>query len=235
MAYERKDIISRIKFLIQDGAGFMDTASLDTAIEAAVNIYSRDIPQIKINDFTGDGLAYSWAVPSDWQEEFSAVKAVEYPQGENPAEYLEDDEWTIYYDLVDNVKTLKFRLIDITPSATETIRLLYTAPHTVPAAGSVTIRDVDGEAFCHLTASLCLRALAAKHTQSSESTIGADSVDWSSKVQQYIDLAKEYESLYRNHLGKGDDQPVKAGSAIQDMDTRFAWGADFVFHPRKWR
>lgn len=235
MSFERKDIINRIKFLIQDGAGFLDTGSLDTAISAAVNIYSRDIPQVKISDLAGDGIAYSWNVPTDWQEDFSAIKAVEYPQGEDPAIYLESEEWVIYLDLVATVKTLKFRLLNIIPTASETVRLIYTAPHSVPATGNATIRDVDGEAFSHLAAALCLRALAAKHAQSSESTIGADSVDWSSKVDQYISLAKEYESLYRNHIGKGEEAQVKAGSAIQDMDIRFAWGSDFVFHPRRWR
>ena len=235
MAYERKDIINRVKFLIQDGAGFLDTASLDTAISAAVNIYSRDVPQVKINDLAGDGSAYSWNVPSDWGEDFSAIKAVEFPQGENPAEFLEDEDWVIYYDLVATVKTLKFRLINITPTASQTVRLIYTAPHEVPTTGNATIRDVDGEAFSYLAAALCLRALAAKHAQSSDTTMSADAVDWGGKVDQYITLAKEYENLYRNHIGKGDKVQVKAGSAIQDMDTSYAWGADFVFHPRKWR
>ena len=234
MAKTLAEFRTKLDALLQDKAGVLSQGDKDRFIQGdAVAIYSKDRPQIKRADYSGDGTLYMFDVPSDWIEDFSRIESVEYPQGNDPADYLEDNDWVFYRTVESSVEKLKIRLLGIIPTAGQTMRVIYTTLHSIPTSATGTIPDADFDAVANLAASLCCRALATKYAQSSESTIGADSVDWADKGRLYTELADKLLTLYREHVGRGED--VKAAGKIQDMDTSYAWGADFMFHPRKWR
>ena len=97
-----------------------------------------------------------------------------------------------------------------------------------------TIPESDQDAVGNLAASLCSHALASYYAQTSDSTIGADSVNYRTKSQDYTSRAKEQKKIYLDHIGlkEGDVAPA---SVVKDLDIDYPGGSDRLTHPRKWR
>ena len=190
------------KSKVKDETGKLtDPADYDAAISEALNSYSGNRPRLVVADIPGSGVT-DYATPTGWVEGLSVVESIEYPAGQNPEIILDDDDWRLYR----SPAGLKIRLIEATPQAGETIRILYTAGHT-----EASILIMDFEAVGNLAASICLRMLAAAYGQSSDSTIMADSVNYRSKGDEFARRAKELEGLYRAHIGvKENDTTVAA-------------------------
>lgn len=235
MAKLLADYQTRVNEILQDDAGDLTTAEKNAAIENAVKEHSRLRPRRLVHGFTGDGSAYDFALtgqsaPTGYEVGFSRVLTVEFPAGERDPVYLEDEDWIIYEAATE---TPKLRLLSDTPTSAQTVRINYTARHTV-SAQTGTIPDGDFEAVAHFAASFALQSLANKYTQMSESTLGADSVDHRSKALEARANAKAERSLYFEHLGiKEGERP--AGMAFKDHDVNYPWGEDRLTHSRRWR
>lgn len=218
---------------VKDGAAFLSTAEKNTAIAQALLTYSKHHALQIFDDITGDG-GYDYDLPSAWEDNVSAIRRIEYPAGEQTPVYLEGNDWQLYYD-VDNTKW-QLRFTSCSPSSTETIRLTFTGTHTV-TAGASTVYANDEQAVSDLAASYALRKLAARQAQSTDPTIDADSVAYTSQTQIYTQLADRLLRQYREHLGVGtDDQNGGTAPATQYLDTDLTkpWGSDLLLHPSRW-
>lgn len=217
---------------IKDTAGILDQPARDKAIAEAVKEYSRHRPRERAHELAGTGAAFEWALPADYEDGFSAIRGdVEYPAGKRVPEYIEADDWILYRD---PALGLRFRFPHRTPSATETVRFLYTVRHTVDAVTD-TVPVADRDAGAKLAASYGARSLAAYYAQSQDSTLAADVVNHRTKSQEYTTLAGQLEKQFKAHLGIRNEDQVPAASVTGDLDNNLQTGGDRFYHPRRGR
>lgn len=201
------------------------------AINAAVKTYSGHRPRIVVEDEDGNGgFDYLLSLLTDWSEGFSVIKSVEYPVDDTAetAAILPDDAWQIYQKPAG--KCLRF--LGDSPTATEDIRITYTALHACTDL-ACTVLAIEEEAVQMLAAALFCDMLAAYYAQTQDSTIQADSVDHKSKASEYAARARTYRKYYDDQMGvKGGPAPA---SVTRDQDMSGSWGSDRMTHPRKYR
>ncbi len=219
---------------LRDTAGIVTETERETAIQEAVRLYSRVRPQHKVQTITGNGTAFDFALASDFEEGFSRIESIEYPVDKQIAEYLDaNEDYRLRRDVTTGV--LKLRLLSMVLANAAKAYVSYTLRHTISGTTD-TVPVADRDAVAGLGAALCARQLSAYYAQSSDSTIGADSVGYRTKSQEYEAVAKALEATYRRHLGITDEDMVAAASAIGDLDVDLAEGAgDRFFHGRRWR
>ncbi len=218
----RQRIIAEVK---DESEKLDDPDDYDNSIKAALTEFSRQIPDVTVKDIVGSGTN-DQDLPVGWINDFSGIKQIEYPIGDVPAAYLDNDEYLIYSAPTGD----KIRLLNNRPAVTESIRVSYTIlriPTTVP--------EGDVEAFILLASSFCLDKLANAWLQMNESTIAADSVDRNSKSRDATARAKAMRVLYRSHLGLKEDDTTKAAAATADFDYSYPGGIGRLTHNRKAR
>ena len=212
---------------LQDNATYIShTTDVNAQIKVAVESYSKDRPLRKVHKGTGDGT-YSYSMPSDWVDGFSYATSMEYPGGEQIPAMLEDDAWMIYRDDTG----LKIRFKDYTPGSTETFYMCYVIPHNVDDMHD-TVSSCDFYAVCCLATAYCLMVMANKVQEEQESTIGADTIDRSSKAVEYKNKAKFWMDEYERMLKRKDPE---ASVSVKDFDTELSTGEDYLTHPREGR
>ncbi len=193
----------------------------DRAIAESIGRYSRHRPAEAVEDIPGNGT-HDVDLPGGWIDEFSTVRSVEYPVGHVPASLVENDACGIYQTPAGS----RLRLVAVTPGASEAVRLTYTVMRTdstVPAG------DVD--AVCNLAASLCLEWLANIFTQTGDSTIAADAVNYRSKGTEFASRARRLMQLYKEHMGLKDDDTTRPAAAIADSAQKYPGGSERLTHP----
>ena len=209
---------------LQDTADKLSSADVTAAVEEALaGRYSKDRPRVVVEDLTGDGAKYEWdlATIEDWQNGFSQVVRIEYPQGEQVPNYLENDEWMIYES-----PTGRFLRFTFAPRAAIKARVRFTARHAVDASS---LADADFYAVGALAASLAARRLSAIYAQTGDSSIGADTVNYRTKSQEYLALARRLEQDYENLLGTDPERTAPAASRTADWKGDTA-GGDRLTH-----
>ena len=192
---------------IQDAAAKLSPDELKSAIEEAIGgRYSKDRPQRIVADLTGDGAQFEWdtATLTGWQDGFSQIVAIEYPQGQRPPTMLEDGDWEMYDSPTGRSLRFRFALAN-----GQVARLTFTAPHALDASS---MPDADFYAVGALGASLAARKLAAVYTQIGDSSLSADTVNYRTKSQEYMALAKRLEQDYANLLGTDPERSAPAAS-----------------------
>jgi hypothetical protein len=244
MDFTREDYLARLDTALQDTAEKLQPDDKERLLSQAVVIFSKDKPNTKVHEITGDGSAYDFAMPSDWVDGVSYITGeIEYPADEyqDPV-YLEKVDWMFFRKLVtvltvtSTVTYLRFR--SFTPALSKKARFEYALPHTVSDSEN-TISNADIEAVVTLTAALCFWALAAKFTQTTDPSIEADVIDYQRKSDTYSQLAKEKISIYNSMMGLGEESkgnaPASAGVAIKDLDIAFSWSEEMLTHPSRFR
>lgn len=120
---------------LRDTASKVTVAQKTRAVLDAVKAYSRVRERTKVQTITGDGSAYTFSHPSDWEDDVSRVLHVEYPAGEQDPEYVDANEYD--GDRQQSTGTRKLHFFDLVlPNAT-TALVTYTLRHAVlegPAA-----------------------------------------------------------------------------------------------------
>jgi hypothetical protein len=200
---------------IQDAAGKLSPDELKAAVEEALGgRYSKDRPRRVIADLTGDGAQFEWdlASVSGWLDGFSQITAIEYPQGERVPALLDDGDWTIYESPTARLLRFRFALAN-----GKVARLQMTAPHALDASS---MPEADFYAVGALGASIAARKLAAVYTQTGDSSIAADTVNYRTKAQEYMALARRLEQDYENLLGTDPERSAPAASRTS------AWPGD---------
>lgn len=227
----RQDYITAIGSLVK-GELPLDEADKIVAIGLAMNEHSKHRPLIVVEDEAGAG-AFDYAVSALalWSDGFSVIKQVEYPVNDTvqAASILQDDTWAIYKKPAGDF----LRFLENEPTATESFRVTYTAPHTCTDT-ACTVKSADEEAVQLLAAAHFCNMLATYFSQTQDSTISADSVDHKSKASEYSSRAKTYRKLYFDHLGIREGE-TPAASVTRDGDLNGSWAGDRITHPRKYR
>ena len=192
---------------IQDAAGKLSPDELKAAVEEALGgRYSKDRPRRIVADVTGNGSQYEWNVTTitGWQDGFSQITAIEYPQGERVPTLLDDGDCTIYQSPTARMLRFRFALAN-----GKVARVQFTAPHALDASS---MPDADFYAVGTLGASIAARKLAAVYTQIGDSSIAADTVNYRTKAQEYMALARRLEQDYENLLGTDPERSAPAAS-----------------------
>jgi hypothetical protein len=202
----------------------VDEADYMDLLATAASYYSRLRPKERYFDTVGDGSSYSIPVPSDWDDSFSVVKSVEHPAGKRAPIFLRDGRDYVVYK---STGATVIRLLEVTPSATETTRVCYSATHTITDDSS-SVPVHDEEAVSIMLASFIAFALSARYAQISDSGLGADSVDYSIKAAEMRKVAQELDEKWKGAMGFREGIP--AASGIGDYDLSFSWQRDFIIH-----
>lgn len=234
-ARKLSDFEAQVDKVIKDEAHYLNPGQdpavyteIDQHIHNASEVYSRDVPLKKSKEYNGDGTA-NYTLPTDWLEELSSIIRIEYPSGDDPPIYIEQEDYVLYRDPTNGL-ILKF--LKWEPSASQTFVMEYTTEHSIGGSSS-TIHETHFYAICNLAASYCLRALAARFAQHSDSSMAADAVAYRDKTKQYTDIADKLELKYLQAVGKspGDLKTKKFASTTRDYDTRFITGHAHLTHP----
>jgi hypothetical protein len=221
------------------------TVSREACIKTALNQYSQDRPNLSSTDVAGAGSRYyaltgGSPVISDWIDDFSRVRLIEYPaavvaNNEMP-QLLDNSDWQQDYQ-AGGIKYLF--LPNHSPASGETIRVLYTTPYQF--SGDPEAADVPADDFLpisYLAACYCCRNIATKYSRTTDSIIRADSVNHPSRAQMFAKRAKEYCELYAQHIAgilaslDGDEAGLRPMSEWIDWDTRPRWppGRRYLYH-----
>lgn len=206
------------------------------AVKWAHKEHSKHRPQricVKIDGAGTFDYLLSTTLLSLWSDEFSVIKYVEYPVDDTAKvpDILDDDQWMVYQ----KPDGYYLRFLEHTPTATEDIRVTYTAIHTISNTANSTVATIDIEAVQQLAASHFCKHLARYFSQTSESSLTVDSIDHKSKAKEYSDRAKELEDYYYLiHLGikKGQSPPANVNV---DWDLKGSWYSDKLTHKKRYR
>lgn len=213
--------------LVRDDSGKIAIADRDEAIARAVSRYSQDRPREKAEDVAADGTNYL-ALPAGWQADFSALRSVEYPIGDNPPSFLDQEEIGFY-----RTPTALLIMLADAIAAAQSVRLNYTIRHLVDGSND-TIRSDDREPVCAYAAAILLDQLASLFAGDNNPTIQADNVDHNSKGREYASRASSLRKRYFDTLGIDPKRQVAAGVVV-DLDLRDSQGNDRLLHPRRYR
>ena len=210
----------------------LTTAIIDSIIQTdAVNFHSKYKPYKKTADVAA---ANSYLVTinntnfPNWLDGFSDITFIEYPADEeqDPRDAeISSDDWSYY----EKSSTKYVRFLSDTPSS-GTIRFTYTVKYYIDSstAASTLFYDNDFSAFCDLAAALCCRSIAAKFGYFTDSTIGADAVEYRNKSDLWASRSKNFWDQYMSFMFPN----VPPAFATKEFDTMFsALSEDRLTHP----
>ena len=230
----RQDFVTSIGYWVFGNKFPIGEPEKIKAVDKAVKEHSKHKPKIRVVDVTGTAtFEYKCTTYlTYWKEGFSTIKTIEYPvdDTDETPDMILDEEMISNYRKSDGEY---FRFLEDEPSATQTFRVNYTAPHVVDNSGS-TIDYNDEEAVEMLAASYFCLMLAAAYSSTNDSTISADSVNHRSKAQEFRAQAKEYREKYFAHLGIKEGENVPSCEKV-DWDNYPSWQSDRLTHLNKYR
>jgi hypothetical protein len=153
---------------------------------------------------------------------------IEYPIGQNPPEFFSPERYRLYLK-PDGTQEIRFD--DGLPAAA--VRLSFTVKHALAAgqAPQDTVPIVDREAVCKYAAASLCDQLAALYSNTADSTIQADGVDYKNKASERRRQASTYRKQYFDHLGIDDKSSVPA-SASATVELKDSVGGPRIFHGR---
>ncbi len=214
--------------LLRDDEARVSNPQRDAAIDRAVIRYSTDRPQTKVVDVLAAG-GNALALPNTWEADFSELISVEYPIGENPPSYIERDTYRLYRK-TDGTQEIRFD--NALPNAN--VRIAFSIKQVVVAGGQPqdTVPIADREAVCKLAAADLCDQLAALYSNSQDSTIAADAVQYQNKAAQRRAQASSYRKQYLDFLGIDEKKSQAAGISVA-VPLRDSLGGQRLFHGRR--
>jgi len=200
-------LIDLVQGKVKDESGKLTVdGDYTPAVTAALALYSKHLPKTAVKDLSGAD-SHDLALPSEWVNEFSTIKGVEYPIGEVPPVMIDNDNWALYQ----TPSGQSLRLLKEEPATGESVRVTF----TVMRAES-DVRTGDEDAVASLAAANCCDLLANIYTQTGDPTISADSVDYRSKGDEYSRRAKALRQRYYDHMGISPDDPQPGFLIVAD-------------------
>lgn len=132
----------------------MSDAARYRQIRAAIQQYSHDLPDIYVEDESGDGGKY-YAITdlANWVEGFSRILQIEYPAASVTADetptYLEPEDYDDNYQIdVSSTGQVRYiRFINVTPASAEDFRVTYTVPYFWTVSTTTTDVSQTGHGF----------------------------------------------------------------------------------------
>lgn len=232
MAKTFEQFQAQLALVLQDAAAKLAADARDAClVQAILQRYSKDRPVEKVVDLAGNATS-DLPLPASFEQGFSFFTEVEYPVGSVPPTVLDDVNWTLYR----TPTALVLRLLTAKPTAIETVRVSFPARH---AADGSTVPEPDFEAVCDYAAALGYEKLAGFYTQTGDPSLQADSVNYRSKGEEYLALARSARRRYFAHLGIDEEATGQAvagaGISIGELDEDLIGGIDRLTHPRSTR
>ncbi|ABF42414.1 hypothetical protein Acid345_3413 [Candidatus Koribacter versatilis Ellin345] len=231
------DLQTGVANRIQDAAGRLPGDAVDGFIRQAIaDRYSKDRPRIIVSDVAGAGTS-DLPLPTgpnaeQFEDGFSVIRTIEYPMGELPPVYIDDQDWRLYR----TPTGLVVRMMLVTPSEDEQARFEWTSRHLADAS---TLPGADLDAVCDYAAALCMVAIASGYIQLTDSSLQSDSVNYRTKSQEALAQAKQFRTQYFAHVGVEADasgtESSGAALAIGDFNNIMGPGVDRFIHGRRTR
>jgi hypothetical protein len=214
--------------LVRDDAGKIAAAEKDRAIDLAVKRYSKDRPQVKVEDLTPES-ANLLPLPASWESDFSELRSLEYPIGDVPPTLIEPGRYEFYR----SPTALKIQVLDAVAVAANNVRASYTIKHVVSASAD-TIPIQDREPVACWAAAILADELAAFYSGGTDSSVQADSVEQRSKAEEYAARARTLRKRYHDELGIEEKKAAPAGVVV-NLDQPDSRGEDRLLHLRRYR
>lgn len=202
-----------------------DSDDFDKAVLTALSIYSLHFPDLYLSAITGNETQ-TYALPSQWVNGFSLIKSIEYPVNNIPADLLESDRYEIY---LNSSNVYKLRLLENSPTASETFNVLISIPRT-----ALTIMSNHESAFIWLAAAVCYVMLSNKYSHTSDGSLNLDTTDYTSKAETYAAKSVALMDLYKAMVGIDDSVAIPLQAAVMSSYT-YPYGIDRLTHSRNLR
>jgi hypothetical protein len=216
--YSIADFVAEIPNVLSDDATRVTLDQWTALVVRAIKErYSQDAPLEIVSDVEGNGTTYlplpvapgAGTLPV-FEPEFSIIKHIEFPIGQQPPQLILDSDLRVYR--APGVAPTILINFD-TPNAGDFLRVTWTARHL--ADGS-TVPDKDFYALTDFAASLGAEKIASFYVGTGDSTLQADVVNYRSKSQEMLNVAKALRKRYYNHMGvdEGSTGEVEVGPAF---------------------
>lgn len=217
--YAISDFVAEIPNVISDDAARIASGNWTAlVIRAILERYSADRPLYLVSDIDGNGTNYLPlpVAPGSgddlplWESNFSVIERIEFPIGQQPPQLVDDSDFRIYSTpgAADRI------LINFdTPNSGDSMRVTWTARHLRDGS---TVPDKDFYAVTDFAASLGAEKLATFYVGTGDSTLQADVVNYRSKSQEMLNVAKALRKRYYNHMGieEGATGEAEVGPAL---------------------
>jgi len=182
-----------LRLLLMDGDAYSSPNQHDAAIGRAVTRLCQFRPRFRVHEIAGDGTAFRFNAPTDWQGGFSALKKVLYPvdttlQGLPLELPLREVQVMLQPD-----DTYKIHFVATIPASAKKAWLYYTVEHSVTNDSSTLKSTEDEDAVVYWATAEILRIMAARVNASKDIEQLAQASNRESRGSQYLKLAKEYE------------------------------------------
>lgn len=207
-------------------------------VQAITQQYSIDRPRTMCTDVAGVGTSFvdlpqaTEDDPAAFEPGFSQLTDVEFPIDDDCPSSLDPSDWTLRQ--IPSGTKLQIKGSKI--AAEEFVRLFWTARH---AEDGSTVLPSDVFAVADLAGALYMERLAAYYLDTSDSTISADTVNYRTKGQESLTLAKTLRKRYLDQMGTDADgdgsTEVAPAFSHLDMDNRLGNGGDRLTHGRRSR
>ena len=222
--YTIQNFVDEIPNVLSDDAGHLSGNYAPFVGRAIIQRYSQDAPLSIVSDVEGNGtnlldLPVAPGEGSDlpvFEPDFSTIESIEYPIGQQPPQLVLDSDLRVYRTPSGYQILLNFDA----PPVGDSLRVTWTARHL--ADGS-TVPDKDFFAVVDFAASLAAEKLASFYVGTGDSTIQADVVNYRSKSQEMLGIAKALRKRYYNHMGV--DENVQGGD---ESAPAFALGNQYL-------
>ncbi|SDG60720.1 hypothetical protein [Thalassobaculum litoreum] len=212
---------------VRDDENRITTDDRDAAIALAVARYSEDRPRKIVVDLTAAGGHYL-DLPESWEDGFSQLETLEHPVDQVPPSEISPADWRLYHSPSGTRIMVAFSF-----AAAASVRATHTGRHVLDDEAD-TIPFGAREPVAAYGASILLDQLASATANSSDPTIGADSVDHRSKSQEYAARARAHRNRYLNTFGLTERKNVAHGVVV-DLDLTDSRGRDRLTHPGRYR
>jgi hypothetical protein len=149
---------------------------------------------------------HALALPGTWEYDFSELISIEYPIDQNPPVYLERDTYRLYRK-TDGTQEIRFD--DALPNAN--VRLAFTDQACRRGRRHAAGHRADrrSQAVCKLAAADLCDQLAALYSNTQDSTIQADAVQYQNKASQRRSQASAYRKQLPRSPGRGREEEFR--------------------------
>jgi hypothetical protein len=172
-------------------------ADRDEMINDAVRKYSQDRPLNIVAALTATSTAW-YSLPSDWEEDFSALWEIEYPIEQSPKETIAPEYWDVEYMLISGSTAQRLRFDVNNPSSGDTFWIKYTKRHVFDGSGNSNIPTCHRNAVAYLSVSLMCQALADFFGGKADANLtNVEFIDQPSRVEEWEKLALNWLKKYK--------------------------------------
>lgn len=211
------DFETLVDAMVRDTAEIVP-ADRDRAIQLAVERYSKDRPRSAVEDIPSAG-GLRLALPAAWEDDFSDLRALEHPIGNDPPDLLKD--WSLYQTPTGfEIRLDSYDVAALQPG--DEVRVTFTIKHVVSAVAD-TVPPGDREAVSAWAAAGLCDQLASAFSGDGDSVIQSDSVEHGSKAQEFSRRAATLRKRYWNELGIEPKRSEPAGVVV-DLNSRPSTG-----------